>query len=230
MVRKSLHYLPGEYEAEAPTLSVTLLAQEDTAETANGEGGKYLQAQSPYNGSFLLCLLSLHNILPCQQQAPTGSSSSVAFQKHCKGLALERALGMHSPWQSWRGLRNSPNYFVFLVTDISFLFIERGARTLCLFFLVIFTKNEVMVPFCLRFVSNTSPSLLLLFFSSTLFSQYRIISSMALGPTGSPRAESKNSRSVDSWSAVPVHIYSACLIFAFPLMLFLISISFPPIC
>lgn len=97
MVRKSLHYLPGEYEAEAPTLSVTLLAQEDTAETANGEGGKYLQAQSPYNGSFLLCLLSLHNILPCQQQAPTGSSSSVAFQKHCKGLALERALGMHSP-------------------------------------------------------------------------------------------------------------------------------------
>lgn len=160
--------------------------------------------QGPYNGSFLLCLLGPHNLLPCQQQASKGPPSSVAFQNHCKCLTLEQlAFSTHPNKQSWCWLRNSLTLFFLLLAFYSFSWRGEQERLSFVYSSWWFSpKMRLRFHFCLQFVSNTSPSILLLFLSLTLFSQYRITSSLVLWPGRRPTADSKNSRSVDGLSGV----------------------------
>lgn len=209
---------------EPPRFSVILLAQGDRAEKADGGGGppsEDIQAESPYSETFLLCLLSPYNLLPCQQQTTQGT---------CPQLLSRRALFWSN--RVW-SLTSSQSNCKFIWTQefsqllcfscywhfITFLWKrEQELFSSCLFFLVIFTKNEAIAPLLTLCQTQTTASVIVL--SLTLFSQYVITFSSESWPTRVPTVDSNNSRSVDSLNGFPVNIY--CLKFAFQFMHFLI--------
>lgn len=106
---------------------------------------------------------------------------------------------MRTP-SSLSGLRSSLNYFVFLVYwyFISFYGKQRKNCFLCLFFLVIFTKNEVTSPLLTSIcVKDKTQHFVTVFFFFTydLYFPSIIISSSELWPIELRMADRKDSAS-----------------------------------